>query len=1532
MPHGKFGFWRLSPAACSASAAAEGGLTGSPVRGRRGGGRPSAGSLQAYLRSIESADSSRSKEAPFGRTMAGDQHEEARQKLEAKKAYGRRVNDFNTRVKGGAGTKAPQGGQRARDSADAAPEARKEEAWKRGAKGKKAAPNSNTEAALLDPVVVRNERLREWVSSTTPVGNTSSPTVGQSKRTGSGTDPRSGDGTEPLNFQARLNARWKMVEKGVQTAHEAQGILTSQENRPGPGRAGHGQQLERKDTEESTMLLSDPPLSASATGSGSFRLRDPPLTASALGSGSFGVKSMSSLSTAQLDSPQVEYCADPCVHHEPTDPGSSLPRAASPSARHLRVVYVSHRRCVHCLPKRRKRQRTERGGREGWGVGHGAALAPEADRENASPGLTESTKGTDPGGSGGGDRDLGARVAGLRELVASRRREIKLLELRLEEKLLQEEADILAEHIARSARMLENFSILRAALGVSGNSPRVAAVGCSSPGAPVGSPVPARSPGMPAASSSSLRAAVIPAAPANAALTSAAGGDAVVGTSAKADEPAPGLPLAAKSPDGLNPAADVFPDLKEPVPAQHGAHHLEEAGLGQPVTAEERPSTDKECLGSSGDRLARSPAPVANDQGANQALDHPSEPLKPRLADGLGAKALAASKGSHVGTALPSPPEYTSGSWGGLVPPGAYLQDPELLDMLEEDFPITSEDMRKDQDLDEGTLTDDEDLMYKELRRGAVARMGMVVEGDDHGEGEVASGRVARLGKWGGAEEQDDDDDEEEEQEGDDRGEGEAASGRVAPLGKWNGAEEQEDEEEGEEEEGELVKGSWSVDGGSVHRGAELEVGDFGVGGDESRAVGKAGWDAGEALAVGVGEASEPAGGLFEEGVLGKAESGIGAGDGDGVVEPSRGVFAAEGSGAQVGTGWARRIADGELSGDEAEVAWVLEEVIRAVQEGALVQDAAENAVQTLEGSRQEGDLMAVGAAGGGGAAAGAAAGGGGAAEAAEDEKKMGEIGGFEGITGFSGASGVSGAVGMVEADGVAVSRETARAEGDAEIVDVQHIGGPVADVGDKIEPKILTNEHMGAGKFEEAGKDHVMEAGQNDTHSDADRHHGIGEKVLLYSGSACSQGTSETHRELVLDALDLASPPLAQRPSGSSGELRHTPLRQIFESSPRSEAGQGVGDAKEAISAALDSPGRWAEGSTVVAQADKAAFEARAIEKARLALVDRFGADKQIFGSPREKQGDEAPRELEKTQLALATQPERLSPGDSTAQVPEGASLDASRVGSVASAPEAGDREGGSGWGAEEGGEQQVKPTGWDEAVFACAADVEFGNLEERMMQQAMLMHEPAPRLMEPGDLVLDVNVAQQEASPRWGPPSPDATWAGHDFMVPLDDHAPLPESQLEALDTQSDLWVGFVSTDLDYISKFVDDVMGHFLTDLPDCVKPFGCVLPERCFSETQATKDCIREQSVFDRCIFEAVGEAVEAVYRRCNRVEGAVEGPLHRLPLPNKGQWIDNVKRHVLRAAEQPAGVDVIDILLTHDAWILQQNLLDLDDLI
>lgn len=60
-----------------------------------------------------------------------------------------------------------------------------------------------------------------------------------------------------------------------------------------------------------------------------------------------------------------------------------------------------------------------------------------------------------------------------------------------------------------------------------------------------------------------------------------------------------------------------------------------------------------------------------------------------------------------------------------------------------------------------------------------------------------------------------------------------------------------------------------------------------------------------------------------------------------------------------------------------------------------------------------------------------------------------------------------------------------------------------------------------------------------------------------------------------------------------------------------------------------------------------------------------------------------------------------------------------------------------------------------------------------------------------------------------------------------------------------------------------------------------------------------------------------------------VQNGINGKADRLPLPNESQWIDNVKQQVLRAADQPPGVDVVDALLVQDAWVLQQDLLNME---
>lgn len=247
------------------------------------------------------------------------------------------------------------------------------------------------------------------------------------------------------------------------------------------------------------------------------------------------------------------------------------------------------------------------------------------------------------------------------------------------------------------------------------------------------------------------------------------------------------------------------------------------------------------------------------------------------------------------------------------------------------------------------------------------------------------------------------------------------------------------------------------------------------------------------------------------------------------------------------------------------------------------------------------------------------------------------------------------------------------------------------------------------------------------------------------------------------------------------------------------------------------------------------------------------------------------------------------------------------------------------------------------DMSSFHQRDEYKFDLLEERMRSQSMMMQEPMARLVEPDDL-LNRDAVQEKVDFLW---EPTREMAEALICSPAEDdgveYAELAQCRNinvrdSALETQAseasdNSWVGFVAQDAEYINRFIEDVMDMFLRENPQVVRPYGSCVPIKCFTDLQSTKpDCIKEQMVFDRCIFEAINDAVADVYRRCNRIEDPVgnSNDLLMLPLPTKHQWINDIKRVVLRAAEQPTEVDVVDVLIDQDACFLHKKLLDLED--
>eukprot|EP00803_Ostreobium_quekettii_P000959 evm.model.scf_12EXC.17 EVM.evm.TU.scf_12EXC.17 scf_12EXC:147502-154857(+) len=1290
--------------------------------------------------------------------MAIDQHAEARQKLEAAKAYGKRANDGNTRAKKGSALKTSPRGHKAKSAADGQARKGKGESWRRGAKGKKGGARYETDTAseahsCLDPICVRDQRLREWVS-TSSFGQSGSPTAPSQQ--GSLVGDTDGSPTlkgrhavlaaGPLDFQAKLNMRWKTVERAVQTTQEVQGVLTPRENKTA---SGHQDHRDRKDAEDYAATLNDPPASS---GSGSFKLRS------------------SSTLAAQTDSQLVDDWSNPCTHQE-TLHADALQHDHSRIARtRPQVVYVVRRRCCHCL-KRKKR----RGAMQGQ-------TCLNADKENEL--LSSSTGSTEPQA----DPDLAARVEGLKALVAARRRHAKVLELQLEEKLLLQEADILGEHIARSTKMLENFATLGTTLG------------------------PAVSLGLAGVSGNRDCSPTVP---------SKAADERPVATGT------PGvvtLPLGAK-PVGLE---IIIPEVVAPLACESSPEKLEPEQLM--AFKEHRPTE----LESHNEGHTCVPRAVVDEGSPAWAVESVSTDT---LRETALAKDLPAAKGIPSDATSMSSPKDIMEPWTGAEAPGDYSLEPELLDLLEQDFPITSEDLVEDRALGEASTTDDDDLLFKELRRGAVARLGMAMGEETDEMAEEASGRVARFGRWGvELDELEECSDEVEEvlraavEKGDDMLPPEAVA-------------------------------TPDLDGAVQSRFCQMAVSE-----EPKLAVEESAKEGGEAL---------------EKDTLAAAEDRIctsqvadGEADGPGVNN----TFATDENEL-----WDVKVQVLVEAGGDHVVVTIMEAAVPC-QDPGTVADAIFPSGKEAVAAQYEVVGQDVGV-----------------DDEDSEASRVKSSGVVEGIPEAGKAAG------DVEAEGDVVEGDTAvvfditpvtGAVENREDVDVTDVVAKASGEGESVngvtvdkERELVTKtlgEELGDGKMEQNYNASGTEVGQRNSVAGS-----TCQKTWSLDDGVCSHGF-KAQEERGLSALDLATS-LPQRPSGPAQDSNQRCVRQTFKSSPPDEVEDAIEDASKSSSAKMEV--HLAENTAALATNDVT------VEETHATVDDGFGS--QVLQSPEKEQPGEV-ESLNSPLPALAPHPGGLVYKSSPREGPDATALNMLKACPLAETPDTGEDTVGQCTGELE----EAKPTAQDASTVERTVDIEFGSLEERMMQQIAQLWEPTEGHVETG---------------VWDAP------CEHAFMLSDEDACQPGDCQAEMLDGQSDMWVGFVSSDLNYIGKFVEELMGYFLADLPDSVQPFGPVVPESCFLELQSAKpDCIREQSVFDRCIFEAVVDAVGAVYRRCNRVEGVTYAPFDRLPLPDERQWIDNVKRQVLRAAEQPAGVDVVDLLLTHDAWVLQQNLLSLED--
>ncbi|GMH39484.1 hypothetical protein BSKO_07382 [Bryopsis sp. KO-2023] len=140
---------------------------------------------------------------------------------------------------------------------------------------------------------------------------------------------------------------------------------------------------------------------------------------------------------------------------------------------------------------------------------------------------------------------------------------------------------------------------------------------------------------------------------------------------------------------------------------------------------------------------------------------------------------------------------------------------------------------------------------------------------------------------------------------------------------------------------------------------------------------------------------------------------------------------------------------------------------------------------------------------------------------------------------------------------------------------------------------------------------------------------------------------------------------------------------------------------------------------------------------------------------------------------------------------------------------------------------------------------------------------------------------------------------------------------------------------TDSDYIEEFVEEVMRTFQSNTPDFSSAFTAPVPWKVFVDIQLARKSNKDQSIFDRCIFEALNEAVADTYRTCNRVlsinrsDDEEEG--RYIALPPDEEWIYDVKNKVLKAVNHRSlHSDAIGAILSQDVFYLHNSVMDLHD--
>lgn len=75
---------------------------------------------------------------------------------------------------------------------------------------------------------------------------------------------------------------------------------------------------------------------------------------------------------------------------------------------------------------------------------------------------------------------------------------------------------------------------------------------------------------------------------------------------------------------------------------------------------------------------------------------------------------------------------------------------------------------------------------------------------------------------------------------------------------------------------------------------------------------------------------------------------------------------------------------------------------------------------------------------------------------------------------------------------------------------------------------------------------------------------------------------------------------------------------------------------------------------------------------------------------------------------------------------------------------------------------------------------------------------------------------------------------------------------------------------TDPDYVAALVEEMMSAFLRNAPEYSQVCTAPVPGKVFVELQGQRKPNKDQSIFDRCIFETMNEIVSDTYKMCNRI--------------------------------------------------------------